>query len=41
MVTCPNCDTDFEYTDEPEVAMGAVACPNCGAILNQNGDVVG
>lgn len=37
MVTCPACKHVFDYCSVPEVNMGAVACPSCGARLNQEG----
>jgi len=40
-VTCESCGKAFDYTKVPEVAMGAVKCPNCGVTLNQEGKKVG
>jgi len=36
-VTCKNCGKIFDYGKQPEVAMGAVKCPHCGAIVDQTG----
>ena len=36
-VECGNCKSYFDYGIQKEVAMGAVSCPNCKAILNQEG----
>jgi hypothetical protein len=41
LVACGACETKFRPENEPEVAMGAVACPNCGTHVNQNGEVLG
>jgi len=40
MVTCKNCNTPFDYTKVSEVSMGAVKCPNCKSILDQEGTVL-
>jgi hypothetical protein len=37
-VKCGGCGKDFDYCARPEVAMGAVACPHCGARVDQNGN---
>jgi predicted Zn-ribbon and HTH transcriptional regulator len=39
-VTCANCGKQFDYAVTPEVAMGAVACPNCKSLLDQTGQVL-
>jgi len=36
IATCPACSFHFEYTAQPEIAMGSVACPNCGKPVNQS-----
>ena len=33
---CPNCGCVFDGKKEPEIAMGSVACPNCGKPVNQD-----
>lgn len=37
MVKCSACSKEFDYAAQPEIAMGAVACPHCGAHVNQEG----
>jgi hypothetical protein len=37
-VTCENCNNTFDFTAEPEVAMGWVLCPKCGCKVNQEGE---
>ena len=39
-VKCQNCGALIEYEKEPEVAMGAIECPECKAIINQEGKTV-
>jgi hypothetical protein len=34
---CPHCHEDFDYNEEPEVAMGTVACPHCKKFVPQDG----
>jgi DNA-directed RNA polymerase subunit RPC12/RpoP len=36
-VKCGACSKDFDYLAQTDVAMGAVKCPNCGAVVNQEG----
>lgn len=38
MVTCKKCNTEFDWTKEPEVSMGAVKCPKCGVAIDQEGN---
>jgi AAA+ superfamily predicted ATPase len=38
-VACGKCGKKFDYSKEPEVSMGWVKCPNCGAIIDQEGNV--
>lgn len=40
MVKCKGCKKLVDYANQPEVSMGAVKCPHCGAIINQSGDVL-
>jgi hypothetical protein len=37
MTKCEACGKEFDYAAQPEVAMGAVACPHCGATVDQTG----
>jgi hypothetical protein len=39
-VICGHCKSSFEYGARPEMAPGAVSCPNCGLLVNQGGLVV-
>ncbi|MEY2656132.1 MAG: hypothetical protein RLZZ524_3160, partial [Pseudomonadota bacterium] len=34
--TCSHCGKTFDYSAQPEVAMGAVACPHCGGTCTQS-----
>lgn len=36
-IKCYNCESYFDYGSQKEVYMGAVACPICEAIINQEG----
>ena len=36
-VLCIHCKVEIDYDKEPEVAMGAIKCPSCSAIINQEG----
>ena len=38
-VTCSGCQNCFEYAAQPEVSSGCVACPQCHAHVNQQGQV--
>jgi hypothetical protein len=38
MVTCSNCRESFEWSGQPEVAMGSVKCPSCGKPVDQEGN---
>lgn len=38
-VLCQNCWKIVNYLDEPEVCMGAIKCPYCGATIDQTGKV--
>jgi len=38
-VVCPHCGFGFDYAAQPEIAMGAVACPKCGMPVNQEGKI--
>ena len=40
MITCKGCGKSFNYGSQPEVSMGAVKCPQCGAVVDQCGAVV-
>jgi rRNA maturation endonuclease Nob1 len=40
MVTCQGCKKSVDYARQPEVSMGAVKCPHCGAIIDQSGKVL-
>lgn len=40
MVTCKGCGKSFNYGSQPEVSMGAVKCPHCGAVVDQSGKVL-
>jgi len=40
LVTCSGCGREFDYAATPETAMGAAACPHCGATVNQTGAVL-
>lgn len=33
---CPNCGCVFDGKNKPEIAMGSVACPECGKPVNQD-----
>jgi len=37
-VECGACGNVFDYGAEPEISMGAVKCPKCGATINQMGE---
>lgn len=37
-VKCQKCGKLVDYTHECEIAMGAVKCPHCGVIINQDGE---
>jgi hypothetical protein len=37
---CEKCGARFNYCEQPEIAMGAVICPNCGRTLNQYGEAL-
>lgn len=37
LTECGECGHEFDSTQEPEVAMGAVKCPNCGTVVDQEG----
>ncbi|KKL07964.1 hypothetical protein LCGC14_2580710, partial [marine sediment metagenome] len=37
---CQSCGFIFNYSNEPEVCMGAVKCPKCGSILDQEGNIL-
>lgn len=39
-VECRGCAKPFDYTTRGEVAMGAVRCPNCLSVVNQEGAVL-
>jgi len=39
-VLCLNCEKFFDYSKQPEIAMGAVKCPKCFAVVNQEGEVL-
>lgn len=39
-VKCQNCGALIDYEKEPEVAMGAIKCPKCSMVINQEGKVV-
>jgi HK97 family phage portal protein len=36
---CMNCSLTFDFAKEPEVGMGWVKCPNCGKVVDQEGNV--
>jgi DNA-directed RNA polymerase subunit RPC12/RpoP len=36
-VKCSKCGKQFEYSKQPEIAMGSVKCPHCGETVNQEG----
>ena len=40
LTTCQSCGFVFNYSNEPEVSMGAVKCPKCGIVLNQEGQIL-
>jgi len=40
LVVCAGCKQPFDYAAQPEVSMGAVKCPNCGASVNQEGELL-
>ena len=39
-ILCQDCQKMIKYNDQPEVAMGAIKCPYCGATINQLGEVL-
>lgn len=39
MIRCGKCGKEFDDTKQAEVAMGAVECPHCGAVVDQEGKV--
>lgn len=39
-VRCSNCKRKFDYSKESEVSMGAIKCPFCKAVINQEGKVL-
>lgn len=39
-IACGICGSRFRPEDQPEVAMGAVACPHCGARSDQEGNLL-
>ena len=40
VVSCQGCKAAFNYGEEPEVAMGAIACPFCKAVIDQEGTIL-
>lgn len=40
LVTCQNCKNNFDYTKIIEVAMGAIECPFCSHVIDQEGKVL-
>lgn len=39
-VICESCDTEINYLAEKECAMGAIVCPNCKSVIDQNGSLL-
>jgi hypothetical protein len=39
-LTCKGCKKPVDYGSQPEVAMGAIKCPHCSAIIDQYGNVL-
>ena len=39
-IACQSCSATFDYAAQPETSPGTVACPSCGARVNQNGKPV-
>jgi DNA-directed RNA polymerase subunit RPC12/RpoP len=39
-VKCQGCGKEVDYGNTPEVAMGAIICPHCGATIDQTGKVL-
>lgn len=40
-VVCKGCGKECDYVNLPEVKMGAVRCPNCNEVMDQEGNVYG
>lgn len=40
LVKCYNCKSEIDYDKEDEIAMGAIKCPKCEKVINQEGEVV-
>lgn len=40
MIQCKGCGHQFNDTKQTEVAMGAVECPKCGSVVDQEGHVL-
>jgi len=41
MIKCKVCDYEFDDTKLAEVTMGGVKCPNCGTVIDQEGNTTG
>jgi len=39
IIVCQRCKEEISYLDEQEKGMGYIACPNCGANINQEGKI--
>jgi len=40
MIVCENCKQEVDYLKEIEVCMGAILCPHCNVIINQDGTIL-
>lgn len=39
-IKCLKCKESIDYGSQPEIAMGAIECPNCMAVLDQTGKLL-
>ena len=40
LITCRGCGKELKYSEHQEVAMGAIKCPECSEVINQEGTVM-
>lgn len=38
VIACPKCKAAFNYDEQPEIAMGAIKCPFCECVMDQEGN---
>lgn len=39
LITCQNCQAEIDYDEQEEISMGAIECPSCKFVLNQEGEI--